>query len=107
MGDFPCYGWAFGCGVGLLRKVVIWPVEGVAALFTVRHITLPECDKIFADMLLCEKYRRIGAIPNVISSEDQAAYVGEPFIVMPARFSEQKDPVTLPRTAAPVMLTPF
>lgn len=101
---YSVHGWAFDKGTGLLRKMVVWPVEFFAARFTDQLVTPSEHDKQKGCKALMMKADRITVIPYGIADLEGRASAqapdGGPVVIMPARFTEQKDQETLIRAAA-------
>ncbi len=101
---YSVHGWAFDVGVDFKRKLIVWPVEAFASFFSDRLVCPTEYDRKLALKTLPVKDRQISIIPYGISEEGKIAEpkenADEPIIIMPARFSEQKDQETLIKAAA-------
>ena len=101
---YSVHGWAFDVGVSIKQKMIVWPVEALSALFSDRLVCPTSYDCSFARRRLPISARRMSIIPYGIADKsgraDPRAKGQTPVIIMPARFSNQKDQDTLIRAAS-------
>ncbi len=106
---FTAHGWAFSEGVSLPRKCVALPSEWLAGHLGAVTIAVSQYDSALALRCGVGSVSRIETIPNGISDDPSRASPqagNPPVIAMVARFSPQKDHITLLRALSKVQ-APF
>ena len=106
---FTAHGWAFSEGVSLPRKCVALPSEWLAGHLGAITIAVSEYDRALALRCRVGHISRIETIPNGIRDDPSRAspQAGTPpVIAMAARFSSQKDHLTLLQALSKVQ-SPF
>ncbi|MGA3264283.1 MAG: glycosyltransferase family 4 protein, partial [Terracidiphilus sp.] len=106
---FTAHGWAFSEGVSRLRKWTTIPLEWFAGHLSANIITVSQFDRDLALRYSIANTRRICTIENGIGDNAGRAHPEQgwpPIIAMVARFSLQKDHLTLLRALSQVQ-TPF